>query len=112
MSPILANIPSNAVLDYDAAKLLSNIQYILAAKATEALPLLDQLLTKVPSLSLDAVHSENRERSIVIRGDPEADAGLSASLRQQFTPGCVSEILDVLDIETRPIEVFRMDKVG
>ncbi|VDO23132.1 unnamed protein product [Haemonchus placei] len=112
MSPILANIRSNAVLDDDAAKLLSNIQHILAAKAPEALPLLVQLLTKLSSLSLDAVHTEKRERFIVIHGIPEADAGLSASLRQQSTERCVSKILDVLDIEIRPIGVFRMGKVG
>ncbi|VDO38579.1 unnamed protein product [Haemonchus placei] len=112
MSPILVDIHSNAVLDDGAAKLLSNIQHILAVKAPEALPFLDRLLTQLSFLSLNAVHTEKRERSIVIHGVPEPDAGLSASLRQQFTERCVSEILDVIDIETLAIEVFRIGKVG
>ncbi|KAK6019565.1 hypothetical protein OSTOST_14794, partial [Ostertagia ostertagi] len=85
---------------------------ILANKAPEALPLLEQLLAKLSSLPMDAIHAEKRERSVVIHGVPEAEAGLSASLRQQHTERCVSKILDVLDIETRPLEVFRMGKVG
>ncbi|VDO20782.1 unnamed protein product [Haemonchus placei] len=67
-SPILANIHSNAVLDDDAAKLLSNVQHTLAAKAPETLNLSDQLPTKLSSLSLDAAHTEKRERSTVIHG--------------------------------------------
>ncbi|KAK6018620.1 hypothetical protein OSTOST_15787 [Ostertagia ostertagi] len=97
-------------LDEDARGLLNQINEILVTKAPEAIPLLQQFLSKLPSLSLEVVESEKRERSIVLLGVPEAEKGLPASRRQEHTEKYVSEILDFLDIEARPVEVFRMGK--
>ncbi|KAK6041030.1 hypothetical protein COOONC_21466, partial [Cooperia oncophora] len=43
-------------------------------------------------------HSDKKERSIVLYGVPEAERGLSPSLRQAHTEKVISSILDALDM--------------
>uniref|UniRef100_A0A7I4YXJ8 Uncharacterized protein n=1 Tax=Haemonchus contortus TaxID=6289 RepID=A0A7I4YXJ8_HAECO len=108
-SPVILTAPT---LDDDARGLPNQINEILVTKAPEAIPLLQQFLSKLPSLSLEMIESEKRQRSIVLLGVPEAEKELPASRRQEHTEKYVPEILDFLDIEARPVEVFRMGRAS
>ncbi|KAK6037336.1 hypothetical protein COOONC_25159, partial [Cooperia oncophora] len=73
---------------------------------------LEKLVSMLPVLSPDFTESEERERSVIIYGVPEEGAGSLPSLRQEHTEKNVSAILDVLDIEARPVEVRRIGKIS
>ncbi|VDO42633.1 unnamed protein product [Haemonchus placei] len=49
---------------------------------------------------------------MVIYGVPEAVSDIAASLRQEHTEKAVMDILDELDIEARPVEIYRVGKFG
>ncbi|WKY01588.1 hypothetical protein Q1695_015528 [Nippostrongylus brasiliensis] len=100
--------PDSPILDREALQLLEKIQDVLAVKAPEVIPLLDQFLGKLSFLYSDVVECEKRRRSIVIFGVPEADKAAPPSQRQAHTERYVSDVLDFLDIEARPSELFRM----
>lgn len=66
------------------------------------------LISKIPQKVHDAVEEDKKSRSIVLIGLPEAANEMAPSAKQRHLEGQVSEILDVLDIECRPVEVYRM----
>ncbi|EYB89943.1 hypothetical protein Y032_0225g2747 [Ancylostoma ceylanicum] len=107
-SPLTAKLTTSKYMVDDAINILDQIHNILSTKAPEALPLLEKFVSKFPSLSSEIVEAEKRPRSVVIYGVPEADSKLSATSRQAHTEAFVSGTLDALDVETRPVEVFRM----
>nr|CDJ84837.1 hypothetical protein HCOI_00572700 [Haemonchus contortus] len=111
-SPELSATTTPATLDTDASNLLKQIQEIVTVKAPEVLPLLEKFVGKLQSISLDVVEAEKKERSMVIYGVPEAGSDIAASLRQEHTEKAVMDILDELDIEARPVEIYRMGKFG
>ncbi|KAL6724318.1 hypothetical protein Aduo_019215 [Ancylostoma duodenale] len=99
---------SNDSLDDECFSLLGKINEILAKKAPECIPLLNDLISKVPLVSSEA--EDKRKRSIVIYGVKEADKTLPAVERQKHTEEQIEGILNPLDVETRPVEIFRMGK--
>ncbi|KAK6013873.1 hypothetical protein OSTOST_20786, partial [Ostertagia ostertagi] len=109
-SQSVARMIASSILDNDGITLLNQIHEILATKAPEVIQLLDKFLGKLPLLAKDLVESDKRERSVVFYGIPEAEGSLSPSLRQAHTEKYISRILDTLDIETRPVEVYRMGR--
>ncbi|KHJ99773.1 hypothetical protein OESDEN_00228 [Oesophagostomum dentatum] len=90
-------------MDEDSISLLEKIHGILLSKAPEAIPLLEQLISKFPTFSNKIVEAEKRPRSLVIIGVPEPDATLAPSARQLHTEKSVTNILDALDVEARPM---------
>ncbi|KIH57287.1 hypothetical protein ANCDUO_12522 [Ancylostoma duodenale] len=90
---------------------VSQLQALLAEKAPEGLPLLDQLLKILKPDPRELVEAEKRSRSIVLSGVPEAVSGTPAVERQEHTERAVMDILGVLEIETHPVEVYRMRKI-
>ncbi|KAL6743105.1 hypothetical protein Aduo_016185 [Ancylostoma duodenale] len=99
---------SEPVAQPDSQVLLSKLLAILEEKAPEAVPLLNQLITALRPNPKDIVESEKRSRSIVISGMPEAGIELTASQRQAHTELSVIKMLDALDIEAKPVEIYRM----
>ncbi|KIH49979.1 hypothetical protein ANCDUO_19945 [Ancylostoma duodenale] len=95
-------------LNDECSSLLLKINQILAKKAPECIQLVNDLISMVSSVS--SVSEEKRKRSAVVYGVEEADRSLPAVERQKFTEKKVEGILNALDIETRPVEVFRMGK--
>ncbi|KIH46096.1 hypothetical protein ANCDUO_23853, partial [Ancylostoma duodenale] len=99
---------SEPVAPPDSQVLLSKLLAILEEKAPEAVPLLNQLITALRPNPKDIVESEKRSRSIVISGMPETGRELTASQRQAHTELSVIKMLDALDIEAKPVEIYRM----
>ncbi|WKY13700.1 hypothetical protein Q1695_004492 [Nippostrongylus brasiliensis] len=99
---------SSHILDGDCTRLLRQIQNILVDKAPEALPLLEQLVSKLPSLLASSVDTDKRLRSVVFYGVPEAKKSLPPSVWQAHTEKFISDVLDTLEVEARPVELFRM----
>ncbi|EYC16424.1 hypothetical protein Y032_0033g2651 [Ancylostoma ceylanicum] len=89
-------------------QVISQLQAILEVKAPEALPLLNQLLQLSRIDPREIVETEKRSRSIVISGVAEAEGDLSPSERLAHTEAAVNNVLDVLGVEARPSEVYRM----
>ncbi|KIH50231.1 hypothetical protein ANCDUO_19691, partial [Ancylostoma duodenale] len=83
---------------------------ILQAKVPEALPLLDELVKILTPNPREIVEAEKRSRSVVICGIPEGESNNSLSERALLTDKTVSVILDVLDIDVRPVEVYRLGR--
>ncbi|KAK6009736.1 hypothetical protein OSTOST_25307 [Ostertagia ostertagi] len=106
-SPYMAQI-ANSLSD-DCSVLFTELQGILEEKAPEAVPLLEKLVGLLTPNPSEIVAAEKRARSIVITGIPE-DPNLSATKRQAATELAVSAILDELDVEARPVEIFRLGK--
>ncbi|KIH47261.1 hypothetical protein ANCDUO_22682 [Ancylostoma duodenale] len=81
---------------------------ILADKAPEALPLLDQLIQLLKPDPKVIIESEKRARSLVIAGITEAE-GISDPLqRLAHTEAETCKVLSALGVEARPTEVHRM----
>ncbi|KAK6035884.1 hypothetical protein COOONC_26611, partial [Cooperia oncophora] len=78
----MTQIMASSILDNDGISLLKKINDILSIKAPEVVGLLDQFLGKLPLFINNVVESDKKERSIVLYGVPEAERGLSPSLRQ------------------------------
>lgn len=77
-------------------------------------PVIDQMLRalsdKIPKDFSDAIEAEKRARSLVISGIEEPDQSLGASEKSRFLQERVNEILDVLNVDCAPSEVFWMGK--
>ncbi|KIH63933.1 hypothetical protein ANCDUO_05761 [Ancylostoma duodenale] len=73
----------NDSLNSQCSAILLKIQGILAKKAPDCIPLVNELVTKISSFSSEL--DEKRKRSIVLYGVEEADKGLTASDRQKHT---------------------------
>ena len=110
-SPLLNKAASTNLMDDKALRLLDQMQEILCTKAPEVLPLLEEFVSNLPFLSTKIIESEKRARSVVISGIPEAETALPALVRQEHTEKYVYNILNSLDVETRPLEIYRMGKI-
>uniref|UniRef100_A0A7I4YTI5 Transposase_22 domain-containing protein n=1 Tax=Haemonchus contortus TaxID=6289 RepID=A0A7I4YTI5_HAECO len=73
---------------------------------------INALITKLPQTISEAVEGEKRGRSLVIYGIPESADELPPSSKQREVEAKVTEILDVLGVECRPSEVYRMGRPG
>ncbi|KAK6038767.1 reverse transcriptase [Cooperia oncophora] len=69
------------------------------------------LSDKISNSFSDYFEREKRSRSIVIAGVEESKRDLAPSARQNELETTVARILDALDVECRPCEVFRMGKL-
>ncbi|KHJ79337.1 hypothetical protein OESDEN_21018 [Oesophagostomum dentatum] len=96
----------------EGEQLLGKLIAILRDKAPEAIPILNDLLNVLRPSPKDIVEQEKRSRSIVIAGLEEAASGTPAFERQLHTEGAVQDILNVLEVESRPVEIYRMGKPG
>ncbi|XGW02668.1 hypothetical protein V3C99_014589 [Haemonchus contortus] len=68
------------------------------------------LSEKIPCESREYVEAEKRARSLVVSGLEEAPAHLKPSERQKQLEGKVADLFDALQVECRPVEVYRMGK--
>ncbi|VDO86654.1 unnamed protein product [Heligmosomoides polygyrus] len=104
-SPIISSLRPNSSDDCEAV--LSQLQSILEEKAPEALPILDRLLHLLTPNPSEIVEADKRARSIVIYGVAECDQDMASTCRQESTENSVAAILNALDLEVRPTEVYR-----
>lgn len=99
----------HADLDY-ATMSTADIMNLILEKNRD--PEIDRMvrvvLSRIPQELRDAVEADKRSRSLVISGLPEADPSLPPSEKQRDLESKVSEVLDAVDVECRPIEVYRM----
>ena len=70
------------------------------------------LIPKIPQEVADTMESEKRARSLVVHNLVEAPADLPPSHKQRDLEDKVNHLLDLLDVECRPVEVYRMGKMG
>ncbi|EYB84415.1 hypothetical protein Y032_0317g2330 [Ancylostoma ceylanicum] len=73
--------------------------------------ILRALIDKLPMETTEKIEEEKRSRSIVISGLKECSPNTRPSQRQKDLEGKVTEILDALDMECRPVEVRRMGRL-
>ncbi|EPB77179.1 lectin C-type domain protein [Ancylostoma ceylanicum] len=77
-------------------------------------PLVDQMLRELfgrfPGETVEKIEEEKRGRSIVLSGVKESSPTLRPSQRQKDLEDKVDAILDVLDMECRPVEIRRMGR--
>lgn len=69
---------------------------------------LNALVSKLPQTIADAVEADKRGRSLVVSGIPESSPNVPPSGKQRELEVKVSELLDILGVECRPVEVYRM----
>ncbi|KIH62664.1 hypothetical protein ANCDUO_07052 [Ancylostoma duodenale] len=101
-------VPNPSALSSDNPdSILAELHSILEEKAPEGIPLLEKLVSLLTPDPHDIVEADKRSRSIIISGVPEGDTNSSPSCRQLATEKHVTNILDALDIEARPAEVYR-----
>ncbi|KAL6738536.1 hypothetical protein Aduo_012076 [Ancylostoma duodenale] len=106
-------VPNPSALSSDNPdSILAELHSILEEKAPEGIPLLEKLVSLLTPDPHDIVEADKRSRSIIISGVPEGDTNSSPSCRQLATEKHVTNILDALDIEARPAEVYRLGKPG
>nr|CDJ90946.1 hypothetical protein HCOI_01249700 [Haemonchus contortus] len=68
------------------------------------------LSEKIPMEFADLLESDKRSRSIVISGLEEGQDGLRSSARQRDLEDKVARVLDAVDVECRPAEIYRVGK--
>uniref|UniRef100_A0A0N4WGI1 Nucleic-acid-binding protein from transposon X-element n=1 Tax=Haemonchus placei TaxID=6290 RepID=A0A0N4WGI1_HAEPC len=68
------------------------------------------LSEKIPMKFADLIEGDKRSRSIVISGLEEGQDGLRPSARQRDLEDKVAEVLVAVDVECRPVEIYRMGK--
>ncbi|XGW28740.1 hypothetical protein V3C99_008492 [Haemonchus contortus] len=71
---------------------------------------LNALVSKLPQTIADAVEADKRGRSLVASGIPESSPNISPSGKKRELEVKVTEVLDILGVECRPVEVYRMGK--
>lgn len=98
----------HADLDYATMSTADIMNLILEKTDPEIDRMVRVVLSRIPHELRDAVEADKRSRSLVISGLPEADPSLPPSEKQRDLESKVSEVLDVVDVECRPIEVYRM----
>lgn len=78
-------------------------------------PKINQMLkilkTKLPDEVTKLVQEDKKGRSLVISGLPESPASVKPSERQKQLEDQVENILDILKVECRPVEVYRMGRL-
>ncbi|EYC13755.1 hypothetical protein Y032_0042g504 [Ancylostoma ceylanicum] len=75
----------------------------------EVAKMFQAFLKKIP-IGFTSLQDEERSRTIVISGIEELGSGCKATERQAHVEGKVNEVFDALDIECRPVTVFRLGK--
>ncbi|KAK6060387.1 hypothetical protein COOONC_01955, partial [Cooperia oncophora] len=79
-------------------------------------PIIDQMLealvTKLPQEISEGIDAEKRARSLVISGLPEAPVDMRPSARQDDLDSKVCKLLDILRVECRPLEIYRLGKLA
>lgn len=73
--------------------------------------MLQVLKVKIPGDITSAIEADKRGRSLVIAGLPQSAESVKPSLRQKELEEKVEGILDVLKVECRPVELYRMGKL-
>ncbi|KAL6741903.1 hypothetical protein Aduo_015110 [Ancylostoma duodenale] len=76
-----------------------------------ALQTLSALAAKIPMELSAQVEAETRARTIVISGLEEADSRMLPSQHQADVEKKVTEVLDVLNVQCRPSDIFRIGKM-
>lgn len=71
---------------------------------------IEGLTAKLPLEMSEMVDAEKRGRSLVLSGVPESASDLPLSSKQQELESNVSQLLDHLGVECRPVELYRMGK--
>ncbi|KIH54541.1 hypothetical protein ANCDUO_15313 [Ancylostoma duodenale] len=92
----------------DKNEVIERLQSILAHKAPEALPLLDQLIQLLKPDPRELIESEKRTKSIVIAGIAEPEGVSDPFQRLAHTKAETCKVLSALGVEARPTEVYRM----
>uniref|UniRef100_A0A7I4XYW4 Uncharacterized protein n=1 Tax=Haemonchus contortus TaxID=6289 RepID=A0A7I4XYW4_HAECO len=106
---------SSGTLSVDAEYAgLSASQLIKAVLERNTDPEIEKMLLvladKVPKEMSELLEAEKRSRSIVLSGLEEAPPHSLPSEKQRDLESKVFDILDVLNVECRPVEVYRMGK--
>ncbi|EYC12491.1 hypothetical protein Y032_0047g1510 [Ancylostoma ceylanicum] len=77
-------------------------------------PVMERILSilskKIPKHAVEDPDSEKRSRSIVISGLPEAEGDVRFQDRQSHLENQVSDVMEALKVECRPVELYRMGK--
>ncbi|KAK6044486.1 hypothetical protein COOONC_18009, partial [Cooperia oncophora] len=110
-TPALTEPSVRAEVDY--SKMTANEVLKLIIERNKD-PIISHMLValseKIPREFADYLESEKRARSIVIAGIAESSANISPSERQSELETKVSGVLDVLQVECRASEIFRIGK--
>ncbi|VDP40145.1 unnamed protein product [Heligmosomoides polygyrus] len=102
--------PSEAAPELRQLQRSAGADSILEEKAPEALPILDRLLHLLTPNPSEIVEADKRARSIVIYGVAECDQDMASTCRQESTENSVAAILNALDLEVRPTEVYGLGR--
>ncbi|EYB90673.1 hypothetical protein Y032_0216g2378 [Ancylostoma ceylanicum] len=87
------------------------VKAILDINRDPAVERLALALSHIVSADVSKVaDEEKRARSVVLSGIPEADPGSRPSERQVDLENKVMDVLNVLDVECRPVEVYRLGR--
>ncbi|XGW28192.1 hypothetical protein V3C99_008194 [Haemonchus contortus] len=70
------------------------------------------LIVEIPEELSDCFEAEKRTRKFVSSGIPESCNDMTSSSEQLELESKVAKILDILNIECKPIEVYRMEKIS
>ncbi|VDO99126.1 unnamed protein product [Heligmosomoides polygyrus] len=97
---------------------IAEILGLMAERNTdpEISKMIDVVVKKLPDelsqLSIKALESEKRGRSLVISGLPETEPNTSLIAKRKDFEEKVSGVLEVLQVDCYPFEVYRMGKPG
>lgn len=73
---------------------------------------IEGLIAKLQLELVEAVDAEKRGRSLILSGLPESALDMPPSAKQSELECKVSEILDHIGVECRPVEIYRMGKLN
>ncbi|KAL6735288.1 hypothetical protein Aduo_005744 [Ancylostoma duodenale] len=111
-SDLTAGNISEDLVDYSQMPLSDIINSILAKindpEVVRMVQAIDQRLSKGFS---EHVEEEKRSRSLVISGLPEPPSSASRSEKLNDLESTVDAVLDILKVECRPVEAYRMGNV-
>ena len=91
-------------------KIFELFQKLIDLNIPEVQEITYEILSRMHEYGKSVLEKETRQRSIVVFGLPELEDNMPASIRQEDTEDKVKNILDTLDIECRPVKVYRMGK--
>ncbi|XGW11675.1 hypothetical protein V3C99_012840 [Haemonchus contortus] len=93
---------------------LSTQELLQAISERNKDPVIDRMLkalaSKIPEEVSAGIEAEKRGRSLVIAGLPESSPNLRPSAKQSELEAKVGDLLDVLGVECRPLEIYRLGK--
>ncbi|XGW16282.1 hypothetical protein V3C99_001610, partial [Haemonchus contortus] len=106
---------SEAVPDEKDLRKLSASELLKALLKRNTDPIVGKMLNvlseKISNEISEQVEAEKRARSLVVSGIDEAPHQLKPSERQKDLENKVADLLDVLEVECRPVEIYRMGKL-